>query len=157
MTQSTSNDSSLKTESSLKIEKQICFSLYSASNALTRAYKPLLQQLDLTYLQYMTMIVLWSYAPVTVKEIGHKLHLDSGTLTPLLKRLNEKGLIDKKRSENDERKVFIHLTEQGKKLEAKAQAIPEQITCKVNMSAEQASELKTLADLLLNQLHKLDE
>lgn len=139
-------------EKSLQIENQVCFSLYSASNALIRAYKPLLKELDLTYLQYMTMMVLWQSSPITVKQIGDKLHLDSGTLTPLLKRLQDKGMVNKVRSEKDERKVFLHLTEQGIKLKAKAKSVPHALMCKVNMSVEQALQLKALSDLLLKQL-----
>lgn len=139
-------------EKSLQIENQVCFSLYSASNALIRAYKPLLKELDLTYLQYMTMMVLWQSSPITVKQLGDKLHLDSGTLTPLLKRLQDKGMVNKVRSEKDERKVFLHLTEQGIKLKAKAKSVPHALMCKVNMSVEQALQLKALSDLLLKQL-----
>ncbi|QTH64015.1 MarR family transcriptional regulator [Psychrosphaera ytuae] len=139
-------------EKSLQIENQVCFSLYSASNALIRAYKPLLKELDLTYLQYMTMMVLWQSSPITVKQIGDKLHLDSGTLTPLLKRLQDKGMVNKVRSEKDERKVFLHLTEQGIKLKAKAKSVPHALMCKVNMSVEHALQLKALSDLLLKQL-----
>lgn len=141
-------------DSELRLEKQVCFSLYSASNALVRAYKPLLKTIGLTYLQYMTMMVLWERTPMTVKEIGDKLHLDSGTLTPLLKRLQDKELIKKVRSEKDERKVYVHLTEQGSQLEDKAKEIPGALMCKVGLPIEQAVQLKSLADLLLKQLSK---
>lgn len=138
----------------LRIENQVCFSLYSASNALIRAYKPLLKELDLTYLQYMTMMVLWESSPITVKQLGERLHLDSGTLTPLLKRLQDKGVVNKKRSEKDERKVFLHLTEQGQQLKEQAKSVPHKLMCQIDMSVEQALQLKSLSDLLLSQLTK---
>ncbi len=126
------------------IEDQVCFALYSASNAIIRAYRPLLEELDLTYLQYMAMIVLWQHAPLNVKEIGHQLSLDSGTLTPLLKRLELKGLIIRRRSLSDERVREITLTETGIKLRDKALSIPEQMLCKVKLSLQDILELKHL-------------
>lgn len=138
----------------LQIENQVCFSLYSASNALIRAYKPLLKELDLTYLQYMTMMVLWESSPITVKQLGERLHLDSGTLTPLLKRLQDKGMVNKVRSEHDERKVLLHLTEEGKELKTQAKSVPHKLMCQIDMPVEQALQLKSLSDLLLKQLTK---
>jgi len=130
------------------VEKQVCFSLYSASNAVIRAYRPILDKLGLTYLQYMAMIVLWQHAPLNVKEIGHKLHLDSGTLTPLLRRLEDKGLVTRTRSERDERVRQISLTEQGRALEAQALDVPADIACRVKLSAEDTLALKRICDLV---------
>lgn len=98
----------------LKLEQQLCFAVYSAAHAFNRAYKPLLDALGLTYPQYIVMMVLWERNGQTVKEIGAKLDLDSGTLSPLLKRLEKLGMITRTRDENDERQVVISLTDQGK-------------------------------------------
>ncbi|WP_375749401.1 MarR family winged helix-turn-helix transcriptional regulator [Vibrio sp. HN007] len=136
----------------IDIENQICFSLYSASNAVLRAYRPLLDELDLTYLQYMTMIVLWKHAPLNVKEIGKKMHLDSGTLTPLLKRLEQKELISRNRSSKDERVMEISLTEKGESLKDDAVSVPEKLSCKINIAREEALELKRISDSLLKNL-----
>lgn len=126
------------------IEDQVCFALYSASNAIIRAYRPLLEELDLTYLQYMAMIVLWKHAPLNVKAMGKKLHLDSGTLTPMLKRLEQKGLVSRTRSKSDERVREISLTENGAALKDRAQSIPEQMMCKVKLPVEDVVELKQI-------------
>jgi DNA-binding MarR family transcriptional regulator len=134
------------------IEHQICFALYSASNAVLRAYRPLLDELDLTYLQYMTMIVLWKHAPLNVKEIGRKMHLDSGTLTPLLKRLEQKSLINRKRSRLDERVMEISLTAQGDELQQMAALVPEKLACKVELPEDDAQELKRITDFLVQKL-----
>lgn len=137
---------------SLDIDKQVCFALYSASNALTRAYRPILEQIDLTYLQYMTMLVLWKKAPMNVKDIGADLKLDSGTLTPLLKRLEQKGLVERKRSETDERARMITVTEQGFALRDKAMSVPNSIACKAQLELEDALTLKRICEQLTNNL-----
>ncbi len=136
----------------ITIDKQVCFSLYSASNAIIRAYRPVLDELDLTYLQYMAMLVLWEESPLNVKEIGQKLKLDSGTLTPLLRRLEQKGLVLRTRSTQDERVRQISLTEQGIELKNRALAIPEKIACKVGITIDQFIELKGLCDLVVSKL-----
>lgn len=145
---STNNESS-----HLILDKQLCFSLYSANNAMSRAYQPLLKQLDLTYLQYIVMMVLWQESPLNVKELGHKIHLDSGTLTPLLKRLETKGLIRRARSEQDERIRVISLTNEGLALRKEAEAVPTAMLCKSKMSIEELSALKNACDLLLTNLN----
>lgn len=137
---------------SLDIDKQVCFALYSASNALTRAYRPILEQIDLTYLQYMTMLVLWKKAPMNVKDIGADLKLDSGTLTPLLKRLEQKGLVERKRSETDERARMITVTEQGIALRDQAMSVPNSIACKAQLALEDALTLKRICEQLTNNL-----
>ena len=138
----------------LKVDKQLCFSIYRLSNALIRSYRPLLAKLDLTYLQYIVMMVLWEHRQATVKEIGDKLSLDSGTLTPLLKRLDVKGLISRTRCTNDERVRNICLTDEGLKLEAVAATIPEKMQCQTGMGYEKLAEIKKECDLLLKSLNE---
>lgn len=113
----------------LSLDNQFCFALYSASLAMTKTYKPFLDKLGLTYPQYLVMLVLWQQDGVLVKAIGEKLFLDSGTLTPLLKRLEASTLIERKRDEADERQVRITLTREGRALKKKAQSIPHRILC----------------------------
>jgi DNA-binding MarR family transcriptional regulator len=137
----------------LSFDKQICFSLYSTANAMVRAYRPLLQSLDLTYLQYIVMMVLWEEEGLSVSTLGNKLHLDSGTLTPLLKRLEAKGLLLRKVSQKDERVKSLHLTELGRALKNKAANIPEKILCKTHVSYESLQQLKKQCDQLLSALN----
>lgn len=111
----------------LKLDNQICFRLYLASRLTTKLYKPLLDAIDLTYPQYLVMLVLWERDEVTVKNIGSKLHLNTNTLTPLLKRLETRGLINRVRSTVDERKVLIQLTEGGNELKYKSKDIPKNL------------------------------
>ena len=111
-------------DSALLLDNQLCFALYSASLAMTKLYKPLLEELGLTYPQYLVMLVLWEADGVMVSEIGHRLSLDSGTLTPLLKRLEAAGLISRMRDVQDERRVHIHLTQAGRKLKTRAAKVP---------------------------------
>ena len=113
----------------LALDNQFCFALYSASHAMTKTYKPMLDRLGLTYPQYLVMLVLWEQDAILVKEIGARLFLDSGTLTPLLKRLEANGLVSRNRDPNDERQVRIVLSEQGRALRVQAQEIPEQVLC----------------------------
>lgn len=136
----------VKDTNPLSLDNQVCFSLYSASNAMVRAYRPLLNELDLTYPQYLAMLVLWQHPGISVKTLGEKLHLDSGTLTPLLKRLEVKGLVSRGRSEQDERVRVLHITQSGKQLEAQATKIPEQMRCKLGGEAAVFNELKRLCD-----------
>ncbi len=109
---------------SLKLDDQLCFALYSAASALKKAYRPALDALGLTYPQYLVMMVLWEQDSRTVSEIGHKLFLDSATLTPLLKRMESQGLLSRNRAEDDERQVIVSLTKQGMELEAQAGVAP---------------------------------
>ncbi|MBP8227758.1 MAG: MarR family transcriptional regulator [Pararheinheimera sp.] len=142
-------------EDYLVLEKQLCFSLYSASHRLVRSYRQLLEPLDLTYPQYLAMLVLWQQSELNVKELGEKLHLDSGTLTPLLKRLENKGLVSRTRSQLDERVVHIHLTEQGKALKNQASHIPVAIFQQSGLPLAKLLELKQSCDLLFQQLDTL--
>lgn len=115
---------SAKPNAMLQLDNQLCFALYSTSLAMTKVYKPLLEALDLTYPQYLAMLVLWERDGLMVSEIGDKLYLDSGTLTPLLKRLEASGFISRIRAVDDERRVHITLTSSGRRLKARAAKIP---------------------------------
>ena len=115
----------------LLLSQQLCFALYSTTHAFNRAYKPLLAPLDLTYPQYLVMLVLWEGDNLTVKEIGAKLQLDSGTLTPLLKRLEAAKMVARERDTVDERQVRIKLTEGGRALRKKAETIPRKLTAAI--------------------------
>ena len=141
-----------KSDSDLVLDKQICFTLYSASNAMSRAYRPLLEALDLTYLQYIVMIVLWENSSINVKELGKRVHLDSGTLTPLLKRLEGKGLVIRTRGKEDERVRIFSLSDAGLKMREKAESVPNEMFCKSKMSMKELTALKQSCDLLLSKL-----
>ncbi|MDX1319734.1 MAG: MarR family transcriptional regulator [Oceanospirillum sp.] len=147
-----SGDNSKENSSLLQLDNQLCFSLYSATNAITRAYRPLLDALDLTYLQYMAMMVLWEEQSVSVKRLGERLHLDSGTLTPLLKRLEAKALVVRGRSPDDERVRVITLTDAGQSLKTQAETVPEQILCQTCMPLDELKQMKQLCDQLLKNL-----
>lgn len=136
----------------LALDQQLCFALYSASHAFTRVYKPLLDALDLTYPQYLVMLVLWQQDGQTVKAIGAHLHLDSGTLTPLLKRLEAAGLIRRDRDPADERQVRIALTAEGWALKAKADAVPGAIFCALGGDAEDLPGLRDAINRVRDRL-----
>ncbi len=129
----------------LALDRQFCFALYSASHAMTKTYKPMLDRIGLTYPQYLVMLVLWEQDGILVKDIGARLFLDSGTLTPLLKRLEANTLISRNRDSHDERQVRIALTEQGRALRQAAEQIPEQVLC---ASGQQAATLGRLRNEL---------
>lgn len=136
----------------LKLDNQICFRLYAASREVIKAYKPFLDKYNLTYTQYITMLVLWEERKATVKEIGTKLHLDSGTLTPLLKKLESMGLIIRYRDKNDDRVVIAELTQRGLDLKEQAAEVPNKMACRINITKDQAEELKKNLDNLLKML-----
>ncbi len=129
---------------SLKIENQLCFPLYASAKEVIKKYKPYLEQIDLTYTQYITMMVLWEYGQMNVKDLGERLYLDSGTLTPLLKKLESKGLIARKRAVVDERNLVVALTQKGIKLREKAVNIPQAIGSCINLTQEEAFTLYKL-------------
>ncbi|MDE2429712.1 MAG: MarR family transcriptional regulator [Burkholderiales bacterium] len=137
----------------LALDNQFCFALYSASLAMTKTYKPLLEKLGLTYPQYLVMLVLWEKDDVLVKDIGKLLFLDSGTLTPLLKRLETAGFLIRSRDETDERQVRITLTEEGKALKKQAKEIPPQIMCASRQSTESLIKLREQLTVLRNDLN----
>jgi len=136
----------------LKLTNQICHSLYSATNALIRAYRPLLEPLDLTYPQYLVMLALWEEEDVPIRHLVRHTRLDSGTLTPILKRLEQKGLLIRGRADTDERQKAIRLTEAGRALKQQAGSVPAALICQTEMTADQALELKALAEALYQQL-----
>ncbi|MDB5269779.1 MAG: MarR family transcriptional regulator [Hymenobacter sp.] len=136
----------------LKLESQICFPVYAVSRLITKAYQPLLQALDLTYPQYLVFLLLWEHEQLTVKELGEKLLLDSGTLTPLLKRMEQKQWLSRRRDPRDERSVIIELLPAGRALEAQAQQIPLQMLDKMQLSEAEILSLRTHLSHLLTQL-----
>lgn len=138
----------------LALDLQLCFSLYSAANLITRMYRPLLQPLGLTYPQYLAMLVLWERSPQNVGEVGHRLGLDSGTLTPLFKRLEEAGLVSRTRDPADERRVIISLTSAGKALREKALAVPGAVFCRLPGTLEELTGLKSSVDRVVETLRQ---
>lgn len=141
----------------LKLESQLCFPLYACSKAVTRHYKPYLDELDLTYTQYITMMVLWDVHSASLKELGDKLYLDSGTLTPVIKKLESKGYITKSRARNDERIINIEITDAGMRLREEAVNIPSKIGGCVNINEQDARELYRLLYLILGHLENEDD
>ncbi|TGE29384.1 MarR family winged helix-turn-helix transcriptional regulator [Hymenobacter metallicola] len=136
----------------LKLESQLCFPLYAASRMLTKAYQPYLQALDLTYPQYLVFLLLWEHEELTVKELGEKLLLDSGTLTPLLKRMEQKQWLSRRRDPRDERSVIIRLEVAGRALREQACHIPEQLLGHMGMTKEEFEALRTQLNTLLTKL-----
>ncbi len=130
--------------STLKLENRICFLLYAASRDVIKSYKPYLDDMGLTYTQYITMIVMWEEKSITVKELGKRLYLDSGTLTPLLKKMEAKGLLTRKRSFEDERNLIVTVTEEGERLKEMADGVPEKILAGSEISLEEAVTLRAL-------------
>lgn len=134
----------------LKLENQLCFPLYACSKEVIRKYRPYLDAIDLTYTQYITMMVLWEEKSISVKDIGKKLFLDSGTLTPVLKSLENKGYIKRNRCKKDERVLIADITKKGEELKEKAISIPKEMAKCVNLSDEEALQLYTLLYKLLS-------
>ena len=128
----------------LKLKSQLCFPLYACSKEIIRKYKPFLDKFDLTYTQYITMMALWENESMNVRELGLVLFHDSGTLTPVLKKLESKGYLERKRSKEDERNLIVTVTEKGWKLREEALSIPESMSSCVNLEPEEASELYRL-------------
>ncbi|MGE4513293.1 MAG: MarR family winged helix-turn-helix transcriptional regulator [Chryseobacterium sp.] len=144
----------MENQESLKLENQLCFPLYVIAKEITGLYRPLLDELDITYPQYLVMMVLWENDGLPVNHIGEKLYLDSGTLTPLLKRLEAKGLILRKRKKEDERVVEVFITESGKALRSKACEIPEKMYRKIDLSQEEWLDLKKSIQKILTKIEK---
>lgn len=140
----------------LKLENQLCFPLYACSKAITKHYKPFLDELDLTYTQYITMMVLWEKKKANVSDLGKCLYLDSGTLTPVIKKLEAKGYITKNRSKDDERSVIVEITAEGDKLRDKAVKIPSMMGGCVNISEKEAAELYKTLYKILGRFDELD-
>ena len=139
-------------DDALALDSQLCFPLYAATRAMMQAYQPLLSALGLTYPQYLVLLVLWEHDGASVKQIGERLFLDSGTLTPLLKRLEVAGVVKRKRSTVDERIVEIHLSARGKRLKQKATGIPDELACRIGLDGREVARvrgnLKRLFELL---------
>lgn len=132
----------------LRLESQLCFPLYACSKEIVRRYKPFLDEIDLTYTQYITMMVLWFKKKVNVKELGEELMLDSGTLTPVLKKLEGKGYITRERSKEDERTLIVSITKEGEDLKDKALSIPKKMSICLGIEKEQM-------DILYNLLYQV--
>ena len=146
------NPPRITSDQALQLDHQLCFALYSASLAMTKLYKPLLDELGLTYPQYLVLLVLWEQDGVTVSELGQRLHLDSGTLTPLLKRMEAAGLLSRLRDVQDERRVLVRLTAQGRQLKRRAGRIPgcvlDAAQCSVAEAVALTQQIQTLRDRL---------
>ncbi len=128
-------------EDVLKLENQLCFPLYACSKEIVKRYKPFLDHIKLTYTQYITMMVLWEHEVMSVKQLGERLYLDSGTITPVVKRLEALGYVKRQRSIEDERSVNVHLTEVGRQLKEEASSIPLKMSESLNLTAEEAAML----------------
>lgn len=136
---------------SLKLENQFCFPFYAVSREIIKLYKPILDEFHLTYTQYITMLVLWEHESIPFKMLGEKLHLDSGTLTPVVKKLEAMDLVHKYRTKEDDRVVQVELTEAGKVMKEKIVEVPQKVGCKVDLSMEDAVLLKKLLDKMMGQ------
>lgn len=137
----------------MELDQQLCFAVYACSREITKLYRPLLEPLGLTYTQYVTMLALWESGKMKVKELGQALYLDSGTLTPLLKKLEASGVVTRVRDSRDERNVFIEVTEAGWELREKASQVPLQIFCNSGIGVEEAQELHLQLVSILRKLH----
>lgn len=133
----------------LKLENQLCFPLYACAKEVIRRYREPLDALGLTYTQYIVMMVFWEFGGMTEGELGEKVHLDSGTLAPLLKRLEKQGLVKRSRQETNERKLFVCLTDEGKALKEKALAVPETMRGCIDLPVEDLIQLKMLLEKVL--------
>ncbi|AIL45697.1 MarR family transcriptional regulator [Elizabethkingia anophelis] len=144
----------MKNLQQLKLDNQICFPVYALSREIVGRYRPLLDQLDITYPQYLVLLVLWEHQEQSVSQLGEKLYLDSGTLTPLLKRLEQKKLVTRSRSKEDERIVKIKLTSEGQSLQKKAASIPKQLFEDMKVPEEELKQLKTTIEKILTTLNQ---
>ncbi|NEN80712.1 MarR family winged helix-turn-helix transcriptional regulator [Paenibacillus elgii] len=140
----------------LKLDNQLCFSLYACSRAISRMYRPLLDELGLTYPQYLVLLVLWEKEESTVKELSEILDLDSGTLTPMLKRMEAAGLVQRKRSSEDERVVIVRIADKGLALQHKAVCIPQALFASSGMTLEQLAELNRQVKAMMAHIHELN-
>lgn len=140
----------------LKLSNQLCFPLYALSRKITSHYLPILDKMGLTYPQYLVMLVLWEEQKLSVKMLGERLMLDSGTLSPLLKKLQERHLITRNRSQEDERVVLIELTDIGKDLKEMGSEVPNDIMCSLKMSYEEMEQMRKLATGMLEKLNQLE-
>ncbi|MGW0821554.1 MarR family winged helix-turn-helix transcriptional regulator [Streptomyces sp. NPDC002845] len=144
----TTSPASLNEEDFLRLDRQICFSLHAASRAFNSVYRVVLKDLGLTYPQYLVMLVLWEHGELPVKKLGEHLRLDSGTLSPLLKRLEAAGLVRRERSARDERSVEVRLTDEGTALRERAQAVPRRIVAATGFDIDEVRDLRSRLDRL---------
>lgn len=135
----------------LKLENQLCFPLYALSREIIKLYKPYLDKYNLTYTQYITMMVMWEDEKIMFKDLGKKLHLDSGTLTPVIKKLESMELVTKYRTKEDDRIVIVELTEKGKNLKDEIIDVPEKMACACGMSDEEIAQFKHYLDIMLKK------
>ena len=140
----------------LKLENQLCFPIYACSREIVKKYKPFLNEIGLTYTQYIVMLVLWEKKSMNVKSLGEYLYLDSGTLTPLLKKLESVGLVSRTRFAEDERNLIVTSTDKGKKLKDKAVNIPLKLASCINLSAEEAKMLYRLLYKILDKSKEIE-
>ncbi|WP_346356057.1 MarR family transcriptional regulator [Azotosporobacter soli] len=143
-----------KQEEMLRLDNQLCFAVYASAKAIVGAYRTELEKIGLTYTQYIALLALWEKEEMTLKELGRRLFLDSGTLTPMLKKMAAAGLLTRLRSTTDERNMVVRLTEQGRALKSKVYSLPEQTLCASKLSLEEAVQLR---EQLKRLLHALQE
>lgn len=136
----------------LRLDRQVCFPLYAASNLFGRLYRPVLAKLGLTYPQYLVMLVLWEQAPQSVGALGERLHLDSGTLTPLLKRMEQAGLVTRQRDAKDERRVLVGVTDHGAALRESAREVPLTLASGLGLSGDELADLRATVQHLVGVL-----
>ncbi|WP_200945645.1 MarR family transcriptional regulator [Methylobacterium sp. Leaf456] len=136
----------------LLLDNQLCYALYAAAHRMTKSYRPMLERMGLTYPQYLVLLVLWESDGITVSEIGRRLRLDSGTLTPVLKRLEASGFLSRSRRQSDEREVEISLTEEGRALRAQAVAVRQSVMCQLNMSEPEIQAMRADLNALIENL-----
>ena len=134
----------------LKLSNQLCFPIYACAREIQKAYTPFLEEIDLTYTQYITMMVMWERKEISFKELGNILFLDSGTLTPVIKNLEKKGFVEKERSKEDERNVNVRITKLGEDLKDKAKYIPQKMVCAYKLPQDEGAQLYSLIYKLLN-------
>jgi len=143
-------------DDSLKLSNQLCFPLYALARQIIKAYTPHLNKLGLTYTQYIVMMVMWEYKTISIKDLCEMLYLDSGTITPVIKKLVSEKLITKERSIEDQRLVFVHITDKGQDLKENAYDVPKKMVCKVNLNDDELKQMYTLTYKILAQITKND-
>ncbi|MDV2987707.1 UNVERIFIED_CONTAM: MarR family transcriptional regulator [Methylobacteriaceae bacterium AG10] len=146
------NESAELLRDPLLLDNQLCYALYAAAHRMTKSYRPMLERMGLTYPQYLVLLVLWENDGITVSEIGRRLRLDSGTLTPVLKRLETSGLLNRSRRQSDEREVEIALTDQGRALRSEAIAVRQSVMCQLNMSEPEIQAMRADLNALIENL-----
>ncbi|MCJ2029612.1 MarR family transcriptional regulator [Methylobacterium sp. J-043] len=146
------NESAEVLRDPLLLDNQLCYALYAAAHRMTKSYRPMLERMGLTYPQYLVLLVLWENDGITVSEIGRRLRLDSGTLTPVLKRLETSGLLNRSRRQSDEREVEIALTDQGRALRSEAIAVRQSVMCQLNMSEPEIQAMRADLNALIENL-----